>query len=347
MFFFDFFIFPSVLFYLRFFSISFFLVLFLLAFLFIFIFLVLFLLAFLFIFFKKQVLYISGWSKVTRFTVGRHTDQSFGVCDVNLATLKVAMKKECTLYEVCFCKIRLARFKNWPFPSGPLPIHGWKKTRLGHVEGRLDVQTGPVHRLVFTCPVHHRLLPVLLQLQTLLQQVCHQHLEVFTIHSRLPRALSPIHWLFFCVVQKRKKRQTSFTSPSPTRQRWPVTSNTLFWRRVWLPQERQLNNIQRSQRIALPTNSALEPYCNHVDCLGGQLRRHPVLFGRLGILPLALRTRSTVITSLLLLTVAMFFAFLDPPLLCSIVFLSSSHMLAKCFLSSSSPCCLIFRVCTM
>ena len=76
----------------------------------------------------------SGWSKATRVTVGRHTDQSFGVCDVNLATLKVAMKKECTLYEVCFCKIRLARLKNWPFPSGPLPIYGWNNTRLGHVE---------------------------------------------------------------------------------------------------------------------------------------------------------------------------------------------------------------------
>ena len=63
---------------------------------------------------SQKVLYISGRSKVTRVTVGRDRNQSFRVCKVNLATLKVAkMKKEKILILegrtppfrrlICFC----------------------------------------------------------------------------------------------------------------------------------------------------------------------------------------------------------------------------------------------------
>ena len=52
--------------------------------------------SFLFLFFCLRFLFKrylhSGMSKVTRATVGRDTNKSFRVCEVNLATLKVATK---------------------------------------------------------------------------------------------------------------------------------------------------------------------------------------------------------------------------------------------------------------
>ena len=71
--------------------------------------------------------------------------------------------------------------------------------RLGQVKDSLDVQNGKILRLVLVGSMQHRIFPVLVPLPPSLQQVRHQHLEVFTIHPCYGSYVQPFGYLF--VVQ--------------------------------------------------------------------------------------------------------------------------------------------------